>query len=104
MGCKKNRPAKQLGKPKSKMPLYGNSASSQRARLLKFFESIPRISTMEAREVLGILHPGGRIMELRRKGYRIDTHWIKEPDSNGVAHRVGLYVYQGKSGGQYEAR
>lgn len=104
MGCKKNRPAKQLGKPKSKMRLYGNSASSQRARLLKFFESIPRISTMEAREMLGILHPGGRIMELRRKGYRIDTHWIEEPDSNGVSHRVGLYVYQGRSGGQYEAR
>lgn len=104
MGCKKNRPAKQLGKLKSKMPLYGNSASSQRARLLKFFQSTPRISTMEAREVLGILHPGGRIMELRKKGYRIDTHWIEESDANGVNHRVGLYVYQGKLGGQHEKR
>ncbi|HAT1846840.1 TPA: helix-turn-helix domain-containing protein [Legionella pneumophila] len=104
MACKRNHPAKQLGKPKSKMPLYGNSASSQRARLLKFFESIPRISTMEAREVLGILHPGARIMELRKKGYRIDTHWIEESDANGVMHRIGLYVYQGKSGGRHETR
>ncbi|KTD18720.1 Uncharacterised protein [Legionella lansingensis] len=92
----KNRPVGLLGNPKSKNHLYGNSASSQRARLLKFFESIPRISTIEAREVLGILHPGGRIMELRKKGYRIDTHWVEEPDANGVLHRVGLYVYQGK--------
>ncbi|CAH13272.1 TPA: helix-turn-helix domain-containing protein [Legionella pneumophila] len=102
MEYKKNRPATQLGKPKSKKPLYGNSASSQRARLLKFFELTPRISTMEAREMLGILHPGGRIMELRKKGYRIDTNWIEVSDANGVMHRIGLYVYQGKSGGRYE--
>lgn len=38
-------------------------------------------------------------MELRKKGYRIDTYWIEESDSNGVAQRIGLYVYQGKSGG-----
>ena len=43
-------------------------------------------------------------MELRKKGHKIDTHWIKESDSNGVIHRVGLYVYQGKSGGQHETR
>lgn len=82
---------------------YDNSSSTQRKRILSYLEKNHRLSTIAAREQLGILHPGGRIMELRKKGYRIDTHWIEEPDSNGVAHRVGLYVYQGRSGGQYEA-
>lgn len=83
--------------PKTKKPLYDNSAKSQRARLLKFFETTPRISTMEARDELGILHPPGRIRELRKQSYQIDTVWIKQADSNGVLHRVGLYVYKGRN-------
>jgi len=71
---------------------YSNSASSQRTRILEHFSKCPRLSTMEAREELGVLHPSGRIMELRQKGHKIDMHWIKAPDSNGVIHRVGLYV------------
>ena len=102
MGSITNHPVGQLGNPKSKKPLYGNSAASQRARLLKFFEASPRISTMEARNELGILHPCGRVMELRNTGHRIDTHWISELDINGVPHRVGLYVYQGKSEVRHE--
>ncbi|QBR84711.1 hypothetical protein E3983_10250 [Legionella israelensis] len=73
-----------------------NSLSTQRKKILKHFEKCPQLSTMQARNDLGILHPGGRIMELRKKGYEIVTHWISEPDSNGDIHRIGLYVYQGK--------
>lgn len=87
--------------PKSK-PLYDNSTSSQCARILKHFEVCPRLSTIQARNEYGILHPGGRVRELRKKGYQIQTHWISESDSNGVMHRVGLYVYQGKSEVHYE--
>lgn len=92
-----NHPVEQLGNPKSKH-LYSNAIRSQQARLLKHFEACPRLSTIEAREQYGILHPCGRVMELRKKGHRIDTHWISAPDTNGVLHRVGLYVYQTKSG------
>lgn len=99
----KNHPVGQLGNSKITKQLYSNSSPSQRARLVKYFETCPRLSTLQARKELGILHPCGRIMELRRSGHKIDTHWIKEADSNGVLHRVGLYVYQGrKSGGHYE--
>tara|TARA_Y100001968_G_C19441520_1_gene762821 strand:+ start:2714 stop:3019 length:306 start_codon:yes stop_codon:yes gene_type:complete len=91
----KNRPEGLLGNPKAN-PNYSNSASSQRARLLNHFESCPRLSTVEARETYGVLHPCGRIMELRKKGYLIDTHWTITPDSNGVLHRVGLYVFKGQ--------
>jgi hypothetical protein len=76
-------------------PFYSNNSANQRARILKHFAISPRLSTIEAREVHGILHPCGRIMELRNLGYRIDTHWITAPDSNGVAHRIGLYVFHG---------
>lgn len=90
-----NYPVAELGNPKSKKLWYDNSLCSQRARLLKFLEGNGKISTMKAREVLGILHPCGRSKELRAQGHRIETHWIKEADANGVFHRVGLYVYQG---------
>ena len=74
---------------------YSNSASSQRTRILQHFKSNPRLSTIEARNVYGILHPPGRIKELRKKGYQIDTYWTSEPDSNGVLHRIGVYIYNG---------
>ncbi|HBD7079172.1 TPA: helix-turn-helix domain-containing protein [Legionella pneumophila] len=92
---KKKSPEGLLGNPKTKFN-YSNSSSSQRARILKHFESCPRLSTVEARETYGVLHPCGRIMELRKKGYLIDTHWTVAPDSNGVLHRVGLYVFKGQ--------
>lgn len=92
----KNRPAA-LGNPKSIKHVYTNSSSSQRARILKHLETCFRISTMQARSQLGVLNPPARIIELRRKGYQIDTHWIIEKDCNGITHRVGLYVYKGRA-------
>ncbi|WP_131779193.1 helix-turn-helix domain-containing protein [Legionella bozemanae] len=91
-----NRPAEKRDNPTSNKYLHGNSASSQRTRILKHFETCPRLSTLQARNEYGILHPGGRMMELKRKGYHIETHWINEPDTNGVLHRIGLYIYLGK--------
>ncbi len=96
------RPEKGLGNPKKLQRFNGNSCASQRTRLLKHFHDNPRLSTIQAREQYGILHPCGRIMELRKKGHQIDTHWISEVDVSGQAHRVGLYVYKGLAqGGNY---
>jgi len=94
MSIKKKSPAA-LGNSKNPKRYYDNSASSQRARILNHFANCPRLSTIEARDEYGILHPCGRVMELRKKGYLIDTHWISAPDSNGVLHRIGEYVFQG---------
>lgn len=82
--------------------MRGHSAQSQRQRLLKHFTNNSKLTTIQARETLGILHPCGRIMELRRGGYIIATHWIKAPDANGVLHRIGLYVFKGHIGGEHE--
>lgn len=98
-----NYPVEQLDSPKYNKPLYDNSISTQKKRLVKHFESNSKLSTMEARDKMGILHPGGRINELRAKGYLIETHWTNETDANGVQHRVGLYVSQGKQEVSHEA-
>ncbi len=97
MTMQENRPVA-LGNLKRHKRPYDNSALTQRSRILASFSVCPRLSTLELRE-MGILHPCGRVMELRRLGHKIDTQWIKAPDSNGVHHRVGLYVYQGVSKG-----
>ena len=75
---------------------YSNSTSSQRARILKHFKECPRLSTLQARNQYGIMSPAPRIKELRAQGYQIETHRITENDSNGVPHRMGLYVFQDK--------
>lgn len=85
-----------LREPNQSKQLYGNSCASQRARILKIFETCPRLSTMEARDTYGIMSPAPRIKELRKQGYKIDTHRITESDANGVPHRMGLYVFMGK--------
>ncbi len=91
---RKSPAALKPGVAKPKQP-YDNSTTSQRARLIKHFIANCRLTTMEARD-MGIMHPGGRVMELRRQGYLIDTLWVIETDSNGVPHRVGMYIYRGK--------
>lgn len=53
------------------------------------------LTTVHGREVLGILHPGGRVLELRKLGYRIETQSLTELDSHGRAHRVASYVLRG---------
>ncbi len=97
-------PVIRVGYPNNKKQTYSNSVSSQRSRLLKHFEDCSQLSTIVAREQYGILHPCGRVMELRKKGHRIDTYWISEADSNGVLHRVGLYVYRGLDKGGSHAK
>lgn len=74
---------------------YSNSKANQRSRILKAFETNPKLSTFAFRK-MGIVSPAPRIGELREQHYEIDTQWINEPDENGVIHRIGLYVYHGK--------
>jgi hypothetical protein len=75
---------------------YGNSANTQRAKMISDFENVsPRLTVTEAREK-GIMSPSARIAELRKRGYRIVTHRITEWDRYGVMHRNGVYVYMGR--------
>lgn len=67
-----------------------NSRAAQRRRLLLALRRSP-VSTLTARKELDILHPAGRIKELRAQGFDIQTLWQWEPTDSGKPHRVGLY-------------
>lgn len=69
------------------------SCRKQRYRLLAALGSRP-ISTIEAREKLGILNPAARVMELRQSGVQIDMRWSVEVSQSGEKHRVARYHLQ----------
>ena len=80
----------------------GTASHSQAARLL---EALSRysITTYEAMRHLDVYHCPARILQLRKRGHNIITHWQTVVTEAGVRHRVGLYVLDsgaGQHGGQ----
>lgn len=73
----------------------GNRAIDQRSRLLRALSHFP-VTTLEARKYLDILHPPGRIKELRRRGWLIDTFRVEQLTDLDVRHHVGQYVLRGR--------
>lgn len=69
----------------------GDSRESQRIRLLHALRLFP-ISTLEARKHLDIMHPAGRVQELRESGHEIATLWTCEQTDAGRVHRIGAYA------------
>ena len=74
----------------------GSSGHSQSARLLA---ALPRfaITTFEAMRYLDVYHCPARILQLRKQGHCITTHWQTVITEAGVKHRVGLYVLEGRA-------
>lgn len=64
--------------------------AKQRAALLAALHTGP-LSTVEARERLGVLHVAGRVLELRRQGHNIATRTRITFDAEGRPHRCALY-------------
>ena len=56
------------------------------------------LSTPEARDILHIMHPAGRICDLRKQGYKIETHRCHEATSEGAVSVVAKYVLVGRVG------
>ena len=59
-------------------------AAVQRKRILAWLRRYGTMTTLEARNELHVMHPGGRVMELRRQGYLIHTDRLK--------NRVARYI------------
>lgn len=70
-----------------------DAKANQRAALLAALEVAP-VSTVAAREVLGISHPAGRCLELRRLGWPIKTTARTVHDAQGRPHRSAVYVLE----------
>ncbi len=69
----------------------GDNAKQQCARLLQALKMFS-INTYEASRGLGVYHPPARILQLRKKGYSIDTVWQTIVAENGDTHHVGCYL------------
>lgn len=63
-----------------------NSNEAQRTRILEWLRR-ESLTTLQAREHLDVMHPAGRVRELRKQSFNIITHWTYEAN-----HRVARYV------------
>jgi hypothetical protein len=73
-------------------PSDSNSLPAQRQRLLNYLCGHGSLTTIEARRFLDIMHPAMRVLELKRQGHRIETHWINDVTEAGKSHRVARYL------------
>lgn len=77
----------------------GNDAVTQANRSLEAFQLLVSLTTQDMRQDLDIMHPAGRVKELRARGFDIQTHWDNSPTACGKMHRMARYVYMGKTAG-----
>ena len=73
-------------------PNHSNNAHAQRQRIADYLAAHGRATTLELRSKLDVLHPAGRIKELRRRDWQIQTIPEVHPTDCGKLHRVGVYV------------
>lgn len=75
------------------------SVASQSMRLLEHLQQYGTITTLEARR-MGIMHPGMRVCELRKRSEKIDTGHTYQADESGAVHRVAVYIWRGEKPAQ----
>lgn len=72
------------------MTQKGNG-KAQSKQLVEYLQNHGTVTTIYCREKLSIMHPGGRVAELRKKGVPIKTSWYQQIDASGNSHRAGQY-------------
>jgi len=68
------------------------SSKCQQMRLGKAFTTLGNINTFESRQCLEVLHPSGRIRELKAQGWNIEKVWVYVVGERGLKHRIANYV------------
>lgn len=74
----------------------GTSTNTQCARLLDALARFP-VTTFEAMRFLDVYHCPARVLQLRKAGHNIVTHWQTVVTEAGTKHRVGLYALEGEA-------
>lgn len=69
----------------------GDNGGIQRIRMLEGLR-LYSVSTFEARRYLDVVHPAGRVQELREEGHVIETLRHSEPSESGKRHSIAVYV------------
>ena len=77
---------------------HANSLPAQRQRIAEWFKTSNSLTTEDARRDLDVMHPAGRIKEMRARGFDILTIWESYPTIGGNMHRMARYVYMGMRG------
>jgi hypothetical protein len=75
----------------------GTDTNTQSARLLEALRRFA-VTTFEAMRFLDVYHCPARVMQLRKAGHKITTHWQTVVTEAGVKHRVGLYALESEAG------
>lgn len=83
-----------------KSDITDTSIKSQQLRLLSALQASSNgVTTIQARSDLNILHPSGRVKELKRRGYQIETVRVTTNDDYGRRHQsIARYVLLSESG------
>lgn len=76
------------------------SNARQRQLILEYLREHHRLTTLEARNKLGIMSPAPRVFELRKAGENIVTHYEWQTDAAGGQRWAGVYVLM--TGGKNE--
>lgn len=97
----KRKAAHPAAKQKRQSHHTDNSVFAQRLRILDWFINKPTLTTLQARQELDVMHPAGRINELRQRGHKIITHWSNEPTASGEFRRIARYVLISHPGGNH---
>lgn len=93
---KKIPPHKEAAFKEINQQFTGDNANQQCERLLQALRMYS-INTYEASRGLGVYHPPARVLQLRKKGYPIDTVWQTIVAENGDKHRVGCYLLRSEN-------
>ena len=72
----------------------GTASKAQADRLLEALRRFA-VTTFEAMRYLDVYYCPARVLDLRKRGYKIVTHWQTVITESGEKHRVGLYVMEG---------
>jgi hypothetical protein len=92
MSNEKTPPSKAAALKRILEQFKGNSRATQCDRLRAALCECRTLNTVEIRQYLDIIHPAGRIQELREEGLNILTLWVVATSDTGESHRVANYV------------
>jgi len=78
-----------------------STADGDRKSILNHLREVGKLTTLEAREGLGVMSPAPRVLELRRMGYNIVTHRRYDQDITGRKHYQAEYVLMSGDANEY---
>lgn len=73
---------------------FESVGATQHRMILEYLLIDETMTTVQAREILGVMHPSERVKELKKQGWPVETHWYQLEDVAGKTHRAAQYYLQ----------